>query len=122
MIKRIFIYTAAFFFLTACNKKDDVSTTVIRYQVAATNSSKIDITYNNAIGNKITLIGKDSWVFEITNPPRPFTSYLKAVSTSPFGSVTTECTVNILVNGSVVKTATVSGNPEAVAEAEYIVP
>ena len=65
--------------------------------------------YNNAIGNEIPLIGKDTWTFEITNSPKPFTSCLKDISTSPFGSGITECTVNILVNGSVVKTATVSG-------------
>jgi len=119
MSKGIFIYTVAFFFLTACNKKNDTGTTVIQYQVIATNSSKIDIIYNNAIGNKITVIGKDNWALDITNPPKPFAAYLKATSTSPFGSVTTGCTVNILVNGSLMKTVTISGNPEAVAETEY---
>lgn len=120
MIKAIFICFAPFVFCTACNKKNYAGTTTVEYQVVVTNSSKIDITYNNVLGNKIMVTAQDGWTFDITDVKKPFTAYIQAASTSPFSSVTTTSTVNILVNGSIVKTDTASSNTVATAEAEYI--
>ena len=119
MKRVILICITTFVFLIACNKKkDDNTSTVVVYQVTATNSTKIDITYNNALGNKIIVTAKDSWTFEIDNPVKPFNAYVQAVSSSPFSSVTTSCTATILVNGSIVKTIEASSNTSATAEAE----
>jgi hypothetical protein len=121
MIKRILFFLSAVIFFASCNKKEASTTTVVEYQVVATNSTKIDIDYNNVLGNKLTVSALNSWVLDITDPPKPYTAYVKASSSSPFSSVTTECTVSILVNGAVVKTAKVSSNSVAVAEAEFVV-
>ena len=94
---------------------------MVQYQVTATNSSNIDISYNNVLGQKLQVSVKDSWTSDNLNPPTPYTAYIKASSAPPLGSVTTNCTVNILVNGAIVKTATVSSNTLAVAEATYTV-
>jgi hypothetical protein len=122
MIKAIVICLASALLLSACKKSNsNNNTTIVEYQVTTTNSSNIDIIYHNIVGNKIPTSAKDSWVFDVSGPTKPFIAYIKASSASPFSSVTTTCTVNILVNGSVVKTATVSSNTVAVAEAEYTV-
>jgi hypothetical protein len=122
MIKSILIFLSAFIFFASCNKKDSGSTTtVVEYQVSATNSSKIDIAYNNVLGNKLTVSALNSWALDITDPTKPYTAYVQASSSSPFSSVTTECTVTILVNGAVVKTTKVASNTVAVAEAEFVV-
>jgi hypothetical protein len=122
MKRTILICFCSALLFSACKKSNaGNSTTIVEYQVTATNSSNIDIFYNNILGNKIPVSAKTSWVFDITGPPKPFTAYVQASSSSPFTSITTTCTVNILVNGSVVKTATDSSNTVAVAEAQYIV-
>jgi len=105
---------------SACKKSGSTSTTV-EYQVTATNSSNIAISYNNILGQKVQVNAQTSWSFDITDPQKPFTASVQGSSTSPFSSVQTTCTVNILVNGNVVKTATVSSNTVAVALAEYVV-
>ena len=121
MSRRLICCVAAFFFFTACKKDDDKSTTVL-YQVVAMNSSKIDITYNNVLGNKIVTSAQNNWTLDIPNPSsKPFTAYIQAASTSPFSSVKTACTVNIIVNGAVVKTVADSSNTVAVVTAEYVV-
>ena len=121
MVRTLVICLAAFFFFSDCNKSSSSSNTTVEYQVTTTNSSKIDITYNNVLGNKISLSAQNSWVFDIVIDKKPFTAYIQAASTSPFSSVTTSCTVNILVNGAIVKTATISSNTVANAEAEYTI-
>ena len=121
MVKTLVICITAFLFFSACNKSSSDSTTRVEYQVTATNSSKIDIDYNNVLGNKISTSAQNSWVFDVVIDKKPFTAYIQAASASPFSSVTTTCTVNILVNGSIVKTTTVSSNTVATAEAEYTV-
>ena len=121
MTRTIICCIVLFTLLGACNKKADNNTVTVEYQAIATNSSQIDITYNNVLGNKIVTSGKDAWTFQIPNPTKPFTAYLKGESTSPFSSVTTSLTVNIVVNGSVVKTLTTTSNTIAVAEIEYVI-
>ena len=120
LLKMTIICLCAVLFAGAC-KKSGSTTTVVEYQVSATNSSNIEISYNNIIGSKVVTNAQTSWVFDITDPQKPFTASVQGSSTSPFSSVQTSCTVNILVNGNVVKTATVSSNTVAVAKAEYIV-
>jgi hypothetical protein len=122
MIRTIVVCLVVALLFSTCKKSNsDNSTTIVEYQVTTTNSSNLDITYNNILGNKIPASAQNSWVFDIKGPTKPFTAYIQASSSSPFTSVTTTCTVNILVNGSVAKTTTVSSNTVAVAEAEYIV-
>jgi hypothetical protein len=121
MIRTIVICMAAFISFAACNKSNSSSNTVIEYQVTTTNSSNIDISYNNVLQQKVLVSANNSWVFDVTISQKPFTAYIQASSTSPFSSITTTCTVTIFVNGSVAKTATVSSNTVAVAEAEYVV-
>jgi hypothetical protein len=115
-----FIVIAVLFLalFTGCNKSGS-GTTTVEYQVATTNSSSIDISYTNAAGTKTQLNTTTSWVFDIVNPTRPFAASIQASSHSPFSSITTTCTVTVLVNGSVVKTNTSSSNTIAVAEADY---
>jgi hypothetical protein len=121
MVRTIAVFLVIFVFLTGCNKSSSNSAAVIQYQVTATNSSGIDVVYNNVLQQKVQVSASNSWVFDITIAEKPFTAYIRASSTSPFSSVQTSCTVNILLNGTVVKTATVSSNTIAVAEAEYVV-
>jgi hypothetical protein len=121
MIRTMAVFLAIFIFFTGCKKSSSDSSTVVEYQVTATNSSNIDITYNNTLGAKTLTSANNTWTYDITIPSKPYTAYIQASSTSPFSSVTTTCTVNILVNGTVVKTATVSSNTIAKAEAEYTV-
>ena len=121
MIKTIFFCITMSLFITACSKKSTSNTTSVDYQVVATNSSMINIIYNNVLGNKVSTSSQNSWTFNIPNVTKPFTAYIQAASNSPFTSVTTECTVTILVNGSVVKTATISSNTIATAEAEFVI-
>ncbi len=122
MIKAILTCLFAVVLFSTCKKSSGSgSATIVEYQVTTTNSSNIDIIYNNILGDKIPVSAKTDWVFDINGPSKPFTAYIQASSSSPFTSITTTCTVNILVNGSVVKTATVSSNTVAVAEAEFTV-
>ena len=122
MIRTIAICLVVALLFAACKKTNtNNNTTIVEYQVTTTNSSNIDILYNNVLGNKVPVSAKTSWAFDVTGPTKPFTAYIQASSSSPFTSITTTCTVNIVVNGSVVKTTTVSSNTVAVAEAEYIV-
>ena len=110
-----------FFFIAvmACSKKS-TPTAMVQYQVTATNSANIDINYTNVAGQKIQVSAKDTWTSDKLNPPTPFTAHIQASSAPPLGSVTTTCTVNILVNGTIAKTATASSNTLAVAEAEFV--
>lgn len=121
MVRTFVICVVAFIFSSACNKSNSSSTTTVEYQVTATNSSNIDINYNNVLGNKISSSAQNSWVFDVIVDKKPFPAYIQAASSSPFSSITTACTVNILVNGAIVKTATISSNTVATAEAEYTV-
>ena len=119
------IKTVAFVFILglsmiACNKKSSDSTTVIEYQVSATNSSSIAISYNNVLEQKVMVNAQNSWVFDVTVDQKPFHAYIQASSISPTSTVQTKCIVTILVNGSPVKADTVSSNTTAVAEAEYL--
>jgi hypothetical protein len=121
MVRTLVICVASFILFSACNKSSSNATTTVEYQVSATNSSNIDINYNNVLGNKISVSAQNSWVFDVVIDKKPFTAYIQAASASPFSSITTTCTVNILVNGTIVKTATISSNTVATAEAEYTV-
>ena len=121
MTRTILFCLALLTLLGACNKKSENNTVTVEYQAFAANSSKLDITYNNVVGNKIVTSAKDAWDFQIPNPTKPFTAYLKAESSSPFSSVTTSLTVNIVVNGSIVKTLTTTSNTIAVAEIEFVI-
>ncbi|MEP6747881.1 MAG: hypothetical protein ABJB86_09145 [Bacteroidota bacterium] len=121
MIRSLAVLLVVFLFFTACKKSSSDSTTTIEYQVITTNSSSIEINYTNAAGTKTVADANSSWTFDVVNPQKPFSASIQASSKSPFSSVTTTCTVNILVNGSTVKTATVSSNTVAVAEADYTV-
>ena len=105
----------------ACKKSNSDSSTTVTYQVTATNSSGIAISYNNVLENKIQVNAQNSWSFDVTISSKPFHAYVQAVSTSPTSTVQTTCTVNILVNGSVVKTASNTSGTAATAEAAYTV-
>lgn len=107
--------------LAACKKTSTNDTTTVTYQVTATNSSNIAITYNNVLENKIQLNAQNNWSFDVVLSQKPFHAYVQAVSTSPTSSVQTTCAVNILVNGSVVKTASNTSGTAATAEAAYTV-
>jgi hypothetical protein len=121
MIRTIAVFLVACFLFTGCKKSSSDSSTVVEYQVIATNSSSISINYNNVLQQKVLVSANNSWTLDITISQKPYSAYIQASSNSPFSSITTDCTVNILVNGSVVKTATVSSNTTAVAEADYTV-
>ena|SRR5664279_1545846 len=121
-MKRIVAVSLIVFVLSAgCKKSSSSSSVTVEYQVATTNSSGIDISYNNVLGNKTQVSAQTSWVFDIDVSAKPYSAYIQASSSSPFSSIQTTCTVTILVNGGVVKTATVSSNTVAVAEADYTV-
>ncbi len=123
MKRMVAICMIAGLLFAACKKSssDSGGTTTVEYQVLTTNSSGISITYNNVLGNKVQVNAQNNFTFDVTVDTKPFDAYIQATSTSPFSSVTTSCTVNIVVNGSVAKTATVSSNTAAVAQAEYTV-
>ncbi|GAC1432905.1 MAG: hypothetical protein NVSMB7_08670 [Chitinophagaceae bacterium] len=122
MTKMSAIFLGISVLFTACKKTSPASSTMaVEYQVTATNSSGIAISYNNVLEQKVLVNAQNSWVFDVTVGQKPFHAYIQASSTSPFSSVTSVCTVSILVNGNIVKTATVSSNTVAVAEAAYTV-
>jgi hypothetical protein len=118
MMRSIAALLVIFLFYTACKKSSSDSSTTVEYQVTTTNSSSIAIKYMNPAGDTTLVNAQTSFILDI-NPQKPFNSYIQASSSSPFSSITTTCTVNILVNGNIVKTATVSSNTIAVAEADY---
>jgi hypothetical protein len=121
-MKKILFLAGMIVLLTACKKSSsDNNTTTVTYQVTATNSSGIAISYNNVLENKIAVNAQNSWSFDVIISQKPFHAYLQAVSSSPTSSVQTTCTVNILVNGSVVKTASNTSGTAATAEAEFTV-
>jgi len=120
-MSKITLFCLSVFMIASCNKKDETGTTTVEYQVIATNSSSIAITYSNVVGNKITTSAQNSWTINVINPPKPYGASIEAASTSPFSSVTTSCTVNILVNGAVVKTDTKTSNGVATAAATFTV-
>jgi hypothetical protein len=108
--------------LTACKKSSsDNGTSTVTYQVTATNSSGIAVTYNNVLENKVQVNAQNSWTMDVVISQKPFHAYVQAVSSSPTSSVQTTCTVSILVNGSVVKTANVTSGTAATALAEFTV-
>ncbi len=122
MRKTLWLAGAVLLFLAACKKSSsDNHNNSVTYQVTATNSSGISISYNNVLENKIQVNAQNSWTLDVVNSPKPFHAYLQAVSTSPTSSVQTTCTVSILVNGSVVKTATNTSGTSATTEAEFTV-
>jgi hypothetical protein len=123
MKRLLFLPGMILLLLTACKKSDsdNTSTATVTYQVTATNSSGIAISYNNVLENKIAVNAQNSWTFDVIISQKPFHAYLQAISTSPTSSVQTTCTVNILVNGSVVKTASNTSSAAATAEAEFTV-
>lgn len=121
MIKGLAVFVISCTLFAGCKKSNSSSTTTVEYQVSATNSSTIDIDYNNAIGNKTETSATNSWVMDLTITQKPYTASIQASSTSPFSSIQTTCTVTILVNGNIEKTATVSSNTTAVAEADFTV-
>ncbi|HMC86532.1 MAG TPA: hypothetical protein VKI61_13485 [Chitinophagaceae bacterium] len=121
-MKRMIAVSLIVFVLSAgCKKSSSNSSITVEYQVTTTNSSNIDISYNNVLGNKTQVNTQTSWVFDIIGPTKPYSAYIQASSSSPFSSIQTTCTVTILVNGGIVKTATASSNTIAVAEADYTV-
>lgn len=122
-MRKLFIFFLSLFFLASCNKKDSTGngTTVVQYQVTAINSSSIAVQYNNVLGQKVSLNVQSGWVFDITVDQKPFQAYLQGISSSPTSTVQTSCTVNILVNGQVVKTNSAANNGNATAEAQYTV-
>jgi hypothetical protein len=124
MRKILLMAGTVFMLFAACKKSSSDNNTTVTYQVTATNSSTIAINYNNALENKIPLNAQNSWTYDVTISQKPFHAYLQAVSSSPTSSVQTTCTVSILVNGSVVKTASntsTAGSNSATAEAEFTV-
>ena len=121
MKKALFLSGLIFLLLANCKKSSSDGNTTVTYQVTATNSSGIAISYNNVLENKIPVNVQNSWTFDVIISQKPFHAYVQAISSSPTSSVVTTCTVNILVNGSVVKTATNSGSSTATAEAAYTV-
>lgn len=124
LIIRNYLIPVIFLLVTfvGCKKSNSGSGSLsVEYQVNATNSSGLSAEYNNVLGNRITITAQNSYSYDLTVDQKPFTAYVKGSSTSPFSSVTSVCTVNILVNGAIVKTATVSSNTLAVAEATYII-
>src|SRR5450432_3780159 len=104
----------SFLLFIGCKKSNSASSVTVEYQVTTTNSSNIDISYNNVLGNKTQVNAQTSWVFDIIGPTKPYSAYIQASSSSPFSSIQTTCTVKILVNGGIVKTATASSNTIAV--------
>lgn len=121
MIKGLAVFVMGCTLLAGCKKSNSSSTTTVEYQVSATNSSTVDIDYNNAIGNKTETSATNNWVMDLTITQKPYNASIQASSTSPFSSIQTTCTVTILVNGTIEKTATVSSNTTAVAEADFTV-
>lgn len=121
MKKAMLLLSGMMLLLGACKKASTSGTTTVTYQVTATNSSGIAITYNNVLENKIQVNAQNNWSFDVVISQKPFHAYVQAVSSSPTSSVQTTCTVNILVNGSMVKTAANTSGTAATAEAEYTV-
>jgi hypothetical protein len=122
MIRTFAVFLVVCILSAGCKKSSsNSSNAVVEYQVVATNSSNIAISYNDVLEQKVLVSANNSWTFDIDISKKPYSAYIQASSSSPFSSITTTCTVNILVNGSVVKTTTVSSNTVAVAEAEYTV-
>jgi hypothetical protein len=121
MLRTIAFFLVIFLLAAGCKKSSSDSTFTVEYQVTTTNSSSIAINYNNAIGDSILTNASSSWIYDLPGLQKPFKARIQASSSSPFSSIQTTCTVNILVNGGLVKTATVSSNTIAVAEADYTV-
>src|SRR4051812_11900052 len=117
-MRKALLFAATILFLFAGCKKSssDNSNATVTYQVTATNSSGISISYNNVLENKIQVNAQNSWTMDVAISQKPFHAYVQAVSSSPTSSVQTTCTVSILVNGSVVKTASNTNGTAATAE------
>lgn len=122
-MRKVLLLAGMFLLLFAgCKKSNsDSNGTTVTYQVTATNSSGIAISYNNVLENKIQVNAQNSFTIDVIISQKPFHAYVQAVSSSPTSSVQTTCTVSILVNGSVVKTASNTSGTAATAEAEFTV-
>lgn len=120
-MRQTFLLAGMIFLFAACKKSGSDNATTVTYQVSATNSSGISISYNNVLENKIQVNAQNSWTIDVIVAQKPFHASLQAVSNSPTSAVQTTCTVNILVNGSVVKTASNTSGTAATAEAEFTV-
>ena len=59
--------------LTACKKSSsDNGSSTVTYQVTATNSSGIAITYNNVLENKVQVNAQSSWTMDVVISQKPF--------------------------------------------------
>ena len=97
MIRTLAVFLAICILFNACKKSSsDSGTTTVECQITATNSSGIAISYNNVLEQKVLVNAQNSWSFDVIVDQKPFHAYIQGSSTSPFSSITSVCTVNIL--------------------------
>lgn len=128
-MKAIF-YSLLVMTMISCNKAsiDDnlglpnSNNNTIEYRITATNASNIYMNYYDK--DQIQQGGSCSsgWVVQFSTSLKPYTAYLRANAQNPSPSQPNmSLTVKILVNGTIVKQSTVSGNVTIDKEIQYVI-
>lgn len=106
----------------SCNKSSSGNESVVEYQVTATNYSQLTVAYNNENEQYVSGSYQSGWKYSFKTSKKPFTALIRALSLSTsIGSVNTNCTIKILVNGNVVKTETQTNIGSTDVTAQYVI-
>jgi hypothetical protein len=122
MKKTIFNFLLLTLLFISCNKSTSSGGKSVEYQVTATNYSQITVAYNNENEQYVSGSYQSGWKYTFTTTKKPFTTLVRAISlSSSVGTLTTTCTIKILVDGVVVKTESLSNATAADVTAQYVI-
>ena len=122
MKKPIFYLIVLSVLFLSCNKSTSSGGKSVEYQVTATNYSQITVAYNNENEQYVSGSYQSGWKYNFTTAKKPFTTLVRAISlSSSVGTLSTTCTIKILVDGVVVKTETLSNTVAADITAQFVI-